>query len=132
MERAAQTCDTVHAHRRSFGSAEFSGADVDEEEEDFLFESSDSPLDPTYRLRTKGPNNFLQLSDVLKTTGLTRDEFVAKYSHIEIVSVDKHELESSTIGQPLTTVTNDGCVDQLVVLDDKIRTVLAIDSIKVK
>jgi hypothetical protein len=117
-------------------------SDGDEEESnDFLFEVSDTPLDPTYRLpnsRTKGSNNFLRLSDVLRRISLTKDEFTLKHSNIEILSIPRHEFDNATISQLLTTSrpeklsANDSYTEDVVPLDDNIRNILGIETVRLR
>jgi hypothetical protein len=81
-----------------------------EEADDFLFEVSETPHLPTFRLlgnlpgsRTKAFFNCLRLCDVLKQKNLTRDEFSSRFGHIEILSLPRHEFESSATYSQLLT-----------------------------
>ncbi|XP_053313407.1 BCL-6 corepressor isoform X2 [Spea bombifrons] len=70
-----------------------------EDEEDgyvdvFEFEFSDSPLLPCYNIQvslSKGPRNWLLLSDVTKKLKMSSQEFSCKHPHLEIVSISEAE-----------------------------------------
>ncbi|XP_054724873.1 uncharacterized protein LOC129235197 [Uloborus diversus] len=81
-----------------------------EGDNDFLFEVSDSPHLPTFRLllsaaSSKAQCNYLRLNDVLRKLTITKDVFHQVYPHIEILSLPKHEFEASATCSPLLTGT---------------------------
>lgn len=81
--------------------------------------------------------HFLRLSDVLKRTRLTKEEFVKRYSQIEIVSLDRHQSEETITGQILTKYDdilfrNDGLSEEFVLLNDKIRDILGIQTLRLR
>ncbi|XP_023221662.1 uncharacterized protein LOC111623350 isoform X2 [Centruroides sculpturatus] len=117
--------------------------EADENEDDFLFEISDKPHLPTFRIHLSGtagkvPHNYLRLSDVLKQTGLTIEEFRRVHSHIEIVSVTKTEFETSSLSSQLLTgsskppVEEPGSTVSVVKLDNNIREVLGIETVTLR
>ncbi len=83
-------------------------------------------------------NNFLRLSDVLRRISLTKDEFMLKHSNIEILSIPRHEFDNATISQLLTTSrpekfsANDSYAEDIVLLDDNIRNILGIETVRLR
>ncbi|XP_015905109.1 uncharacterized protein [Parasteatoda tepidariorum] len=133
----------------------FNGVPSDSEGEgegdnDFLFEVSDSPHLPTFRLlfpasNNKAQCNYLRLDDVLRKLSTTKEEFLRLYGHIEILSLPRHEFEASATCSPLLTgkmdpatrpnmsrMFDNGSVTDLVKLDNSIRKVLGIETISVR
>ncbi|XP_068106078.1 BCL-6 corepressor-like protein 1 isoform X2 [Hyperolius riggenbachi] len=83
------------------------GDNEEEEEDNFLFEFSDTPLIPCYNLQVSlstGPGNWFLISDVLKRLKLSSRIFQARYPHFEIASMQKkaftHQVFSSQILTP--------------------------------
>lgn len=121
---------------------------------DFLFEVSDSPHLPTFRLllpvaNTKAQCNYLRLNDVLRKLCMSKEDFLQTYSHIDVLTVPSHEFEASAMCSPLLTGTkleaplvfrpcsterimDNGCITDLVRLDNSIRQVLGIETISVR
>ncbi|GFR07832.1 BCL-6 corepressor [Trichonephila clavata] len=136
----------------------FSGVPSDGESEgegdnDFLFEVSDSPHLPTFRLllpaaSSKAQCNYLRLNDVLRKLSITKEEFLRNYGHIEILSLPRHEFEASATCSPLLSgnkldnpfvsrpnpdrLTDNGSMTDLIRLDKGIRKVLGIETISVR
>ncbi|XP_075052526.1 BCL-6 corepressor isoform X2 [Mixophyes fleayi] len=70
----------------------------DDEEDGYIdafeFEFSDSPLLPCYNVQvsfSKGPRNWLLLSDVTKRLKMSSLSFSSEYPHLEIVSISEAE-----------------------------------------
>ncbi|KFM82452.1 BCL-6 corepressor, partial [Stegodyphus mimosarum] len=124
-----------------------------EGDNDFLFEVSDSPHLPTFRLllpaaNSKAQCNYLRLNDVLRKLSITKEEFLQLYGHIEILALPRHEFEASATCSPLLTGTkldnplmsrpntdrlvDNGSTTDLVRLDNSIRQVLGIETISVR
>lgn len=83
--------------------------------------------------------NFLRLSDVLKRTGLSKDDFVRTHKHIEILSIPKEEFETATMtsllsGSKDVILENAAvnCYVELVPLDDGIREILKIETMRIR
>ncbi|XP_022238884.1 uncharacterized protein LOC106457306 isoform X1 [Limulus polyphemus] len=81
-----------------------------EDKDDFVFEVSDTPHLPTFRVRLPGTDNrilsnCIRLTDVLRQIGLTKEEFVQFYRNIEIFSIPKHEFDGSATCRQLGTDT---------------------------
>lgn len=117
--------------------------EADDNEDDFLFEISDKPHLPTFRIHLSGtsgkvPHNYLRLSDVLKQTGLTIEEFKTVHSHIEIISITKTEFEASSLSSQLLTgsskpvIEEPGSTVSVIKLDNNIREVLGIETITLR
>ncbi|XP_022241817.1 uncharacterized protein LOC106459594 isoform X2 [Limulus polyphemus] len=122
--------------------------DENEDKDDFLFEVSDTPHLPTFRLQLPGNNskamcNCLRLIDVLNNTGLTKERFLSMYSYAEIFPIPKHEIETSATCSQLLTgtrldsllsdATSDGSTTiDVVRLDDNIRDILGIETVTLR
>ncbi|GBM22976.1 BCL-6 corepressor [Araneus ventricosus] len=136
-----------------FSGVPSDGEDEGEGDNDFLFEVSDSPHLPTFRLllpaaSSKAQGNYLRLNDVLRKLSITKEEFLKKYRHIEILSLPRHEFEASATCSPLLSgnkldnplasrPNSDRCLDNgsttdLIRLDKGIRKVLGIETISVR
>jgi hypothetical protein len=73
----------------------------------------------------------MRLSGVLKRTGITRDEWLKRHPNIEIVSIGRHELQRSTIGQSVCDwEADDSSAEEMLVLDDSVRSILGIESLR--
>ena len=81
--------------------------------------------------------NFLRLSDVLKRTGLTKEDFIKKHSNIEMISIPRNQFESATISQLLTPSRHQhqvplDCYVDVIRLDDNIRNILGIETVRLR
>ncbi|XP_022248348.1 uncharacterized protein LOC106464843 isoform X2 [Limulus polyphemus] len=119
-----------------------------EENDDFLFEVSDTPHLPTFRLQLPGNNskaicNCLRLADVLNQINYTKEKFKFVHSYIEIFPVPKHEIETSaTCSQLLTGTRLDSLLEDVatdgsttidvVQLDNNIRDILGIETVTLR
>ncbi|XP_076311291.1 uncharacterized protein LOC143225541 isoform X2 [Tachypleus tridentatus] len=118
------------------------------ESDDFLFEVSDTPHLPTFRLQLPGNNskaicNCLRLADVLNQINFTKEKFKFVHSYIEIFPVPKHEIETSaTCSQLLTGTRLDSLLEgvatdgdttiDVVQLDNNIRDILGIETVTLR
>ncbi|CAG2104223.1 unnamed protein product [Medioppia subpectinata] len=123
------------SYTKQIGFDVFDGlpSDAEEESQDFLFEDNDRPLDITYRLRNsaKESNHLMRLCDVLKRTGLTRDECTKRHVNVKIVSICRQELQRSTIGQLVREWETDSSItEDMIVLDDSVRSILGIETLR--
>ncbi|XP_067127862.1 uncharacterized protein [Centruroides vittatus] len=107
---------------------------------DFLFEVSEAPHLPAYRLQlpataNKPACNWLRLSDVLNRIGMEREEFVNHHAHIDIISVPRHHFELNAVCSQLLTSRRHPVTTELeenvevVKLDNNIREILGIETI---
>ncbi|KAG8197207.1 hypothetical protein JTE90_011362 [Oedothorax gibbosus] len=126
-----------------------------EGDNDFLFEVSDSPHLPTFRLlmpasANKAQCNYLRLNDVLRKLSINKEDFVQAHPTIEVLSLPRHEFEASATCSPLLTgdsttpatstpsppssryPDHQGSTTDLVKLDKSIRKVLGIETISVR
>ncbi|GIY26852.1 BCL-6 corepressor [Caerostris extrusa] len=126
-----------------------------EGDNDFLFEVSDSPHLPTFRLlmpaaANTAQCNYLRLNDVLRKLSMTKEEFLKNYGHIEILSLPRHEFEASATCSPLLSGNkmdnpfapsrpnaadrslDSACATDLIRLDKGIRKILGIETISVR
>ncbi|KAF8764203.1 BCL-6 corepressor like protein [Argiope bruennichi] len=136
-----------------FSGVPSDGEDEGEGDNDFLFEVSDSPHLPTFRLllpaaSSKAQGNYLRLNDVLRKLSITKEEFLKNYGHIEILSLPRHEFEASATCSPLLSGNkldnpfasrpnsdrslDNGSTTDLIRLDKGIRKVLGIETISVR
>ncbi|RWS16760.1 uncharacterized protein B4U79_16068 [Dinothrombium tinctorium] len=138
--------DSLSVFDSSVGFDVFDGlpSDCEEEESDeFLFEVSDSPHLPCFRLslpgsRTKAYCNSVRLSDVLRHTALSREEFSSRHQHISVLTLSRHEFESSASCSHLMGAVvgadeaGDGQSVELLVLDDMVRELLGVETIRLR
>ncbi|XP_071981976.1 BCL-6 corepressor-like protein 1 isoform X1 [Engystomops pustulosus] len=78
----------------------------EEQEDDFLFEFSDSPLISCYNLHvslTSGPSNWFLVSDVLKKLKLSSRIFQARYPDFEIANMQKKEFTRQVFSSQILT-----------------------------
>ncbi|KAM4021172.1 LOW QUALITY PROTEIN: BCL-6 corepressor-like protein 1 [Anomaloglossus baeobatrachus] len=76
------------------------------QDDDFLFEFSDSPLISCYNLHVSlnsGPSNWFLVSDVLKRMKLSSRIFQARYPNFEIVSMQKKEFTRQVFTSQILT-----------------------------
>ncbi|XP_022254001.1 BCL-6 corepressor-like [Limulus polyphemus] len=115
----------------------------DKDKDDFLFEVSDTPHLPTFRLQlpcndNKVLSNCLRLNDVLRQIGLTKDEFVQFYRNIKIFSIPRHEFEGSATcrqfmaGTKLDSEDNGKATIDVLCLNSDIREVLGIELVTLR
>ncbi|KAM3911282.1 BCL-6 corepressor-like protein 1 isoform 2-T2 [Leptodactylus fuscus] len=77
-----------------------------QEEDNFLFEFSDTPLISCYNLHvslTSGPSNWFLVSDVLKKLKLSSRIFQARYPNFEIASMQKKEFTRQVFSSQILT-----------------------------
>lgn len=116
------------------------GAPDEDDGGDFLFEVSDAPHLPTFRLplglSTQTTSNCMRLSDVLQRVRMTADEFRQRYPEVEIFTFSSHEVEArvspwSFDMSPGSGVCSGGLVD-IVRLDETLRQVLGIETVALR
>ncbi|XP_073498309.1 BCL-6 corepressor-like protein 1 isoform X2 [Phyllobates terribilis] len=76
------------------------------QEDDFLFEFSESPLVSCYNLHvslSSGPSNWFLVSDVLKRLKLSSRIFQARYPNFEIVTMQKKEFTRQAFTSQILT-----------------------------
>jgi hypothetical protein len=114
--------------------------DASSDDEELLFEASEKPLVPTYHVRVPGSpdtwsvQHYCLLSDVLRDTGLSRDQYHKQHRTAEHVTIKRGEFTDRTVcaqlgvnPSPLPSTTKDTV--ELVKLDDDLREMLGIESI---
>lgn len=131
-----------------------------EEFDEILFEMSLVPHLPTYRIRCdegiKGSvigqvsfrDNYLRLSDVLTATGCTKDDFIRQHKLVKIVCLSSQYIESNSLASAHSpqrfqsvsssescgkkTKTSASHLIELIILDDDVRNILSIESIRIR
>ncbi|KAG1715041.1 BCL-6 corepressor [Nymphon striatum] len=125
-------------------------ADSDCDEDNIVFEVSDKPHLPTFKLHPPSsssdllqPGNYVLLQDVLSDLKTTQEAFTIKHRHINILTLSKNQfIESVTHSQifPQDDVTSSvSNIDrvqsktvQLIPLDNDIRNILGVECITVR
>ncbi|XP_064455866.1 uncharacterized protein LOC135366853 isoform X2 [Ornithodoros turicata] len=116
-----------------------SGAPDEDDGDDFLFEISDAPHIPTFRLpleaSTQALYNCMRLSDVLLRVRMTAEDFKQRYPEIEILSFPSHEVDSRispwTSDMTRPGVSSDSYVD-VIRLDEPVRQLLGIETVALR
>ncbi|XP_074598161.1 uncharacterized protein LOC141852897 [Brevipalpus obovatus] len=131
-----------------------------DEFDEILFEMSLVPHLPTYRIRCdegiKGSvigqvsfrDSYLRLSDVLTATGCTKDDFVRQHKLVKIVCLSSQYIESNSLASAHSpqrfqsvsssescgkkTKTSASHLIELIILDDDVRNILSIESIRIR
>ncbi|XP_076338730.1 uncharacterized protein LOC143240344 isoform X2 [Tachypleus tridentatus] len=118
------------------------------DKDDFVFEVSDTPHLPTFRVQFRGADsrilsNCIRLTDVLRQIGLTKEEFVQFYRNIEIFSIPKHEFDENATCRQLGTDTkldslstssedNEKSTVDVLNLSNDVREVLGIEIVTLR
>ena len=81
--------------------------------------------------------NYLRLSDILKQTGLSKEQFLARNKNIEITCLSNLQFESNLLISSKCKFKDElqnhsGTAVEMVKLDDQIRDILQIEIIRVR